>query len=144
MQEDKAFDWPSPALFQAIVMQIQEAIIVVDRHEVIQVWNNGAESIFGYTAGEMKGRTLETIIPERLQAAHSTGFSRAVETGQTKYAGRVMTTKSMHKSGAKLYVELSFVLLRDEAGAVIGVCAVARDGTAQYLARQAAGSLNQN
>lgn len=136
-QQDNSFNWASPALFQAIVEQVQEAIIVVDCDETIQVWNAGAQALFGHSTDEMQGRNLDAIVPERLRQAHSNGFRKAVASGHTKYGGQVMTTRSMHKDGSKLYVDLSFVLLRDAAATVVGVCAVARDATARYLAEQA-------
>jgi signal transduction histidine kinase len=49
----------------------------------------------------------------------------------------VLTTRSVHKNGSKLYVDLSFALLKDEAGAVIGAMALGRDGTARYLSERA-------
>ena len=38
----------------------------------------------------------------------------------------------MHKNGTRLYLELSFALVRDEAGVVVGALAVGRDGTARH------------
>ena len=43
----------------------------------------------------------------------------------------------MHKLGHKLYVDLSFGLVTDAAGAVVGSMAVARDCTARYEADKA-------
>lgn len=132
------FDWASAEVHRAVVEQAQEAIIVVDRAGVVRVWNAGAEALFGHSAAEMLGAGLEAIVPERLWPAHDAGFRRAVDSGHTKYAGRVMTTRAVHKDGSKRYVDLSFTLLRDARGAVVGVSAVGRDCTGQHLARQAA------
>jgi ferredoxin-NADP reductase len=49
------------------VENTQEAIIFADREGMIRLWNTGAEAIFGYTAAEVLGQSLELIIPERLQ-----------------------------------------------------------------------------
>jgi len=124
-------------LFQAIVEQAPDAIIFADRDGAIRVWNRGAESIFGYAAAEVLGKSLDVIIPERLRGAHWEGFRRAIDTGQTKYGNRVLTTRSVHKHGGKLYVDLSFGLVKDGAGAVSGALAVGRDSTARYLAEGA-------
>ena len=120
-------------LCQAIVEQAPEAIIFADRDGAIQLWNGGAETVFGHTAAEVLGHSLDVIIPERLQRAHWEGFHRAIDTGRVKYVNRVLTTRSMHKNGSKLYVDLSFALVRDEAGVVVGALAVGRDCTAHYL-----------
>ena len=57
----------------------------------------------------------------------------ALAAGHTLHGRRVLATRSMHKNGDKLYVELSFSMVKDAQGAVIGAMAVARDITARYL-----------
>jgi PAS domain S-box-containing protein len=123
----------SKDLFKAIVEQAPDGIIYADRDGAIRVWNRGAEVIFGHSAAEAIGKSLDIIIPERLQRAHWDGFRAAVDSGQTKYSNRVLTTRSVHKDGSKLYVDLSFGLVKDDTGAVAGVLAIARDGTARYV-----------
>ncbi len=125
-------------LYRAVVEQIPEAVIVVDRNGVVRVWNTGAEALFGHRACAMLGGGLERIVPDRLWQAHDAGFQRAVDSGQTKYAGRVMTTRAVHQDGSRRYVDLSFTLLRDAEGTVIGVAAVGRDCTAREEAVRAA------
>jgi len=124
-------------VFQAIVEQAPDAIIVTDRDGAIRVWNRGAETIFGYAAAEVLGANLDLIIPERLRAAHWAGFEKAIQTGETKYSGRVLTTRSVHKDGSRLYVDLSFGLVRDAGGTVTAVFAIGRDCTARYAADNA-------
>ncbi len=120
-------------LFQAIVEQAPDAIIFADRSGAIRVWNRGAETVFGYSAAEILGCNLDVIIPEQLRSAHWEGFRRAIDTGQTKYGNRVLTTRSVHKNGARLYLDMSFGLVSDATGAVLGALAVARDCTARQL-----------
>lgn len=133
MQPTSEFEPSKWNLFQAIVEQAPDAIIFADRDGAIRVWNHGAEAVFGYAAAEVLGKSLDVIIPERLRPAHWKGFHRAIAAGHTTYGNRVLTTRSVHKNGSKLYVELSFGLVRDEANAVTGAMAVGRDGTARYL-----------
>lgn len=128
------FENASFNLFQAIVEQAPDAIIFADREGAIRIWNRGAEVVFGYAAAEVLGGSLDVIIPERLRRAHWEGFRRAIDTGQTKYANRVLTTRSVHKDGSKLYVDLSFGLIRNEAGEIAGALAIGRDCTARHLA----------
>jgi PAS domain S-box-containing protein len=137
MQPAYEFDNANFNLLQAIVEQAPDAIIFADRKGAIRVWNRGAETVFGYAAAEVLGGSLDVIIPERLRRAHWEGFRKAVDTGQTKYTGRVLTTRSVHKDGSKLYVDLSFGLIRNGAGAIAGALAVGRDCTARHLAEGA-------
>ncbi len=48
-----------------------DAIITVDSRQRITRFNHGAETIFGYGAGEMLGRPLELLLPERFRGAHA-------------------------------------------------------------------------
>ena len=119
---------------RAIVENASEAIIFADREGRIRLWNRGATLVFGYAASEMIGESLDRIIPERLRAAHWDAFNRSIETGHTKHIDRVLTTRSMHEDGRKLYVDLSFGLVKDANGIVLGAFAVGRDCTERYLA----------
>ena len=126
-----------PLLYKGVVEQLPDAVVVADPDGGILVWNRAAEALFGFTAAEAIGSSLDIIIPERFRAAHWEGFRRAVENGRTRLGSQVRTTRSMHKLGHKLYVDLSFGLVTDAAGAVIGSMAVARDCTARYEADKA-------
>ena len=119
-------------LSQAVIEQLPDAVIVADREGRIRMWNAGAQAVFGYGERQAVGQRLDLIIPERFRAAHWTAFDRAVATGQTKHAGRAMTTRSVTNDGTDLYIDISFALVKDEPGEVIGVVAVARDATARY------------
>ena len=125
-----------PPGFEAIVEQSPVSIILADREGVIRVWNRASEALFGYSAAEVLGKSLDVIIPERLREAHWGGFDKSLASGETKYAGRVMTTRAAHKDGRKLYVEFSFGMLKDADGRVIGALAAARDGTERFLAER--------
>ncbi|WP_374683361.1 PAS domain-containing protein [Accumulibacter sp.] len=120
-------------LYRAIVDQAPDVIIFADRTGAIRVWNGGAETVFGHSAAEVLGESLDVIIPERLRKAHWDGFHKAIDNGQTKYRNQVLTTRSVHKDGSKLYVELSFGLVRNGSGTIVGSLAIGRDCTARHL-----------
>lgn len=126
------------ALARAIVDAASEAIIFADREGRIRLWNRGAGLVFGYDAAEAVGQSLDLIVPERLRRAHWEGFDASIASGHTKHADRVLTTRSMHKDGRTLYVDLSFGLVKDANGDVQGAFAVGRDCTQRYLAERAA------
>jgi PAS domain S-box-containing protein len=123
-------------LSQALVAQLADAVIFADRAGVIQVWNAGAEAVFGYGADEILGRRLDLLIPEPLRSPHWAAFDTAVDEGQMKHGRDSMTTRSLHKDGRHLYVDLSFALVKDEAGQALGSVAVARDITARVQAEK--------
>jgi PAS domain S-box-containing protein len=123
-----------PLLNAALLEQAPDAIIYCDLDGRIELWNAAAAAMFGHSAAQALGESLDIIIPERFRAAHWAGFHRAVASGVAKYHGQVLTTRAAHADGSKLYVDLSFGLIRDAAGAVIGVMSVARINTARAAA----------
>ena len=126
-----------PRLSDAILAQMPDAFVFADRDGVIRIWNRGAELLFGFGAAEVLGGSLDVIVPERFRAAHWAGFQRAVASGRTREGDSVRTTRALHKDGRKLYVDLSFGLVKDERGAVLGSVAMGRDCSARFLADKA-------
>lgn len=133
MQTVSELEYANWNRFQAVVEQAPDAIIFADRRGAIRIWNRAAETVFGYAAAEVLGGSLDVIIPERMRSAHWDGFHRAIDSGQTRLGAKALTTRSVHKNGSKLYVELSFGLVRNEDGVVVGALAVGRDCSARYL-----------
>ncbi len=119
-------------LAQAILDQAADGIIFADTDGVIRIWNAAAVRIFGFTAEEAVGKSLDLIIPEHLRQAHWTGFRSAMKSGATRLAGHATITRGLHKSGQRLYVEMSFAVVRAPSGAVVGSVAVVRDATTRY------------
>lgn len=106
--------------------QAGDAAIYADREGIIRLWNGAAEHLFGFTAAEAIGQSLDIIIPERLRAAHWRGFDAAIASGVTKHAGTPTLTKALTKAGDTIYAEMSFAVVKDEASGEIGSIAIAR------------------
>lgn len=117
------------ALSHHVLTQIADAVIFSDCEGKIQIWNPAAETLFGFSSDAALGQSLDLIIPERLRAAHWVGFHRAVASGQTRLAGKAVITRACTAAGATIYVEMSFALVRDAHGEVLGSVAIARDAT---------------
>jgi PAS domain S-box-containing protein len=109
-----------------------EALIFSDLEGIIRIWNPGAETVFGFTAAEAIGQSLDLIIPERMRKAHWDGFNMAIARGGVKPGRTSMITRSLHKSGEQIYVDMSFAMVKDAAGKMLGSMAVARDATARF------------
>ena len=116
---------------QLILEQAADALIYANRQGVIERWNQAAATLFGFSADEAIGQRLDLIIPERLRAGHWRGFDAAMASGATRLLGHPTVTRAEHKSGRKLYVEMSFALVKGSAGTALGSVAIARDVTGQ-------------
>jgi len=121
----------------AILQSMPEAVIFCDLDGIIRVWNGGAEKVFGWSAAEAIGQSLDLIIPERMRKAHWDGFQQAIERGGVKPGRSSMITRSLHKSLESIYVDMSFEMVKDAQGHMLGSLAVARDATARFTEEKA-------
>lgn len=132
----------APPLAEWIVEQVADALIYADREGRIVRWNHAASTLFGFAASEALGQSLDIIIPGHLREPHWRGFNAAIARGATRLAGRPTLTRGLRKDGSKLYVEMTFALVKDPSGAAVGSVAMARDVTERVekerAARQAA------
>lgn len=60
----------SQARLAGILNIADDAIVSVDEHQCIQLFNQGAEKIFGYRASEAIGQPLDLLLPEAVRAIH--------------------------------------------------------------------------
>ena len=121
-----------------ILDQMADAVIYVDHVGTIARWNHASAALFGYEPAEALGQSLDLIIPEHLRAQHWRGFEAATTSGQLKLQGRPTLTRASHKTGRRLYVEMTFALVKDDQGRTLGSVAVARDATERMEERRAA------
>jgi PAS domain S-box-containing protein len=80
----------SQARFAGILEIASDAIISVDRDQMITLFNQGAEKIFGYKAEEVVGQPLDLLLPKRsavLHRQHVSGFAQS-DTGARRMGER--------------------------------------------------------
>jgi PAS domain S-box-containing protein len=118
---------------EALLASGADAIVATDRDGIIRHWNPGAERIFGHSAAEAVGQSLDLIIPAQLRARHWEGYRRVMQTGQSRYGeGDVLAVPGLRKDGTRVSLEFTIAMIRDEAGAMIGVAAILRDVTTRF------------
>jgi len=124
-----------------IVVGSPDAVVYAERDGVIRLWNAAAEAIFGFTAAEALGQSLDIIIPERLRDRHWKGWDKVMETGVSRYGAReTLSVPGMRKDGSTVSVDFSIQLLKDEAGKVVGSAAILRDVTPRFEREKALGA----
>ncbi len=109
----------------AILENSIDAIVSIDLHKRILVWNNGAEHLFGYKAPEILEKSISTIIPPQLIEEGEIDRMRA----ETNARGFIKNFKTIRlaKDGRKIPVSISQSAIRDEKGDIVGYSAVYRD-----------------
>ncbi|MCA6114506.1 PAS domain S-box protein [Bradyrhizobium sp. WSM 1738] len=121
------------ALGEALLRSASDAIVATDREGHITFWNPGAERIFGFSAEEANGQSLDIIIPENLRARHWEGFRHTMATGTSRYGhGDLLSVPALTRDGRRISVEFTIVLLRDNEQEVGGTMAVMRDVTKRF------------
>lgn len=119
-------------LLEQFVHNASDAILISDKDGIIRFWNRGAEFIFGHTAAEAVGQSLDLIIPENLRSRHWEGYRQVMASGETKYKTGLLSAPGIHKDGTRMSLEFSMVLLYDEAGGIGGCASIMRDVTERW------------
>ncbi len=107
----------------AIIDSSNDGIISKDLNGIIQSWNNAAERIFGYTAGEIVGRSIAIIIPADRQQEENAILER-VRRGERIDHFR---TVRQHKDGRLIPVSVTISPIHDSEGRVIAASKIVRD-----------------
>lgn len=101
-------------------------MIYADAEGTIQLWNPVAEQLFGFTAEQAIGQSLDIFIPEKLRARHWEGYRRAMASGATHSPSHFTRTKALHAAGTSVYVEMRFAVVDDPLSGTRGSVAFAR------------------
>lgn len=107
----------------SIVESSNDAIIGVDADGRVTSWNHAAEALYGYTAAEMLGKSVVTLLPDG--AADRDAFLIA----RMRNGERIehFETQRRHKDGRLVEVSLTISPIYDDAGNIVGASKIARD-----------------
>ncbi|HEV2692664.1 MAG TPA: PAS domain S-box protein [Verrucomicrobiae bacterium] len=117
----------------AIVECSDDAIIGKDLNSVITSWNQGAEKIFGYPAGEMVGTSIMRLIPAERRDDENLILGK-IKNGESL---QHFETLRLTKDGRLIHVSVTASPIRDATGKIVGVSKVARDITARKRGEEA-------
>lgn len=93
------------------------AAVVADSQGRIRRWDSACEVMFGYSAEEAIGQSLDLIVPGTLRPLHWRGFARAFRAGELKRPGALLRVPARHKDGSIVPVRfIGGTLLQDENG----------------------------
>ena len=126
----------SQARLAGVLDSADDAIISIDESHRIQLFNQGAEKIFGYTAAEVMGQPLDLLLPENLRQKHRQYIK---EFRYTPEVSRTMGTRSQvfgrRKDGSQFPAEASISKL--EVGSERLFTVILRDITSRVEAEDA-------
>jgi PAS domain S-box-containing protein len=111
--------------FAAIVRSSDDAIISKDIDGIIASWNKGAQRLFGYTAEEIVGKSVMTLIPPDRHGEEAEILGRIRAGDHIEH----YETVRQRKDGSQVWVSLTISPLKDSRGRVFGASKIARDMT---------------
>jgi diguanylate cyclase (GGDEF)-like protein/PAS domain S-box-containing protein len=108
-----------------IVDSSNDAIFTVSTDDVITSWNGGAEDIFGYSAREIIGNTVFTILPGEDYPEKSHNWQTILSGDHIRY----FETSRAKSDGSRRYVSITTSPLLNAEWVIIGNSVIARDVT---------------
>ncbi len=92
---------------EALFLFATEGILVVnEKAEIIRI-NPSAEKLFGYEKGELVGKPIETLVPQRVAHKHVAHRDKYHQNPHPRSMGLGVELYGLKKSGAELPVEIS-------------------------------------
>jgi len=109
----------------AVVESSHDAIVGLTPEGIILTWNYGAARIYGYTAGEARGRSIQFLTPEEIPIEKPSLLEK-VRRGETLEHYEAVRVR---KDGTRIHISLTLSPIKDADGKVVGISSVARDVT---------------
>ena len=116
------------AIAQAALAPGPHAVVSADREGIIRDWNETAEHIFGHSAGQAIGRTLDLIVPEEERADHWRNFRRVMATGVLNYRpDHVLDVEGLRSNGTRVTLDVALIAILNDTGGLVGITAIMRE-----------------
>lgn len=105
-------NWQGSAIrTQAILDNAFDGIVTIDEQGVIQSFNAGAEKIFGFSASEIIGQSVNLLMPDAYRGAHDRNIANYLSTGKAKIIGIGRELPGQRKSGEVFPMDLALTEL---------------------------------
>ncbi len=113
-------------IFAAIIQDLPDAVCAIDTAGSVVIWNSGASRMLGYSAGEMMGKPITTVIPEESAQRE---FSHCLTILNTEGFFSGYESVRLAKDGRKVPVELTAVAIKDRSQKIINYASIMIDLT---------------
>jgi two-component system sensor kinase FixL len=93
--------------WRSIVEFAVDAIVMIDRRGLVEVFNPAAERMFGYRSDEVIGRNVSMLMPEPHASQHDDYMQRYRTTGERRIIGIGREATGRRKDGSEFPIHLS-------------------------------------
>jgi PAS domain S-box-containing protein len=107
----------------AIIDSSDDAIVSKDLSGIVTTWNRAAERMFGYTAGEIVGKSITTIIPRDRLPEEDFVLSQIRKDIPIEH----FETVRIRKDGSPIDISLTVSPIKAHDGRIVGASKIARD-----------------
>ena len=101
----KKFEEINKSSFGILFESVSEGIIVVNKSQVVVAINASANKMFGYEEGELKGKPLDLLIPQKYRHNHDKNVDRFMESSENRQMGHGRDLYGLRKDGSQFPVE---------------------------------------
>ncbi|WP_295317220.1 chemotaxis protein CheB [Roseobacter sp.] len=92
---------------RAVLDAAPEAILTIDEQGVVGTFSPGAEDIFGFSATEVLGRSVNMLMPEPDRSRHDGYLETYIKTGEKKIIGVGREMDAVRKDGSRVPIRLT-------------------------------------
>ncbi len=97
----------SETYLRMILDNAVDAIITIDERGTIETYNAAAERLFGYSAHEVMGKNVNTLMPEPFRSEHDGYIQKYLETGKASIIGAGREVTGARKDGSTFPMRLA-------------------------------------
>ncbi|MCK9397734.1 MAG: PAS domain S-box protein, partial [Methylobacter sp.] len=96
----------SEARMRSIFNNVSDGIVIIDENGIIEKINPSVERLFGYSAEELVGHSINKLMPEPEQRCHDSYLRNYLDGGKAKILGSEREVRGARKDGVVFPMEL--------------------------------------
>lgn len=106
-------------LFEMAIEAAPSSMLMVDEEGRITFANSPSYSMFGYEPGELEGRSIDILVPDRMRAAHAGHRARYLQQPQARRMGEGRDLVGRRKDGSEFPAEIGLNPMRMQSGTFV-------------------------
>ncbi|MED5613431.1 PAS domain S-box protein [Janthinobacterium sp. P210005] len=105
--------------YRVLFESTPDSVIMVNATGAIVLANQQAQHLFGYEEGELSGRQIDSLLPQRLRHAHVGHRARYFDQPRTRTMGADLELLGLRKDNVEFPVEISLSPIQTEIGTFV-------------------------